>query len=80
MKNLNTVIKEAKKTEYSIYFSYDNNSLAYHKYGDDNDGDKHGFKTIDELVLLVISSLFTRICHCAKDIFKSPVASATYLE
>ena len=26
------------------------------------------------------SSLFTKICHCANDIFKLPVVSATYLE
>lgn len=50
MKQLIEKINEAKREEYSIYFSYDNNSLAYHKYGDDNNSDKHGFKTIDEIV------------------------------
>ena len=40
----------------------------------------YGFKTIEELELLIISSLLTNICHCANDIFKLPVVPATYLE
>lgn len=67
MKNLNTVIKEAKKTEYSIYFSYDNNSLAYHKYGDGNDDDKDGFKTIDEIV----KTIYKKDTNCYINIIPS---------
>lgn len=50
MKNISERISEAKAKEFSIYFSYEHDSLAVHQYGDTNDDDKTGFKTIDEAV------------------------------
>ena len=50
MKQLIEKIKEAKHEEFSIYFNYEENSLALHRYGDGNTDDKTGFKTIDEAV------------------------------
>ena len=50
MKDIKEIIKESKRTEYSIYFSYEEESLAIHQYGDGNDKDKSGFKQIDEAV------------------------------
>lgn len=53
MKQLVTKINEVKSNEFSIYFNYDNNSIAIHKYGDGNNSDKTGFKTIDEAVKVI---------------------------
>lgn len=50
MKTISERISEAKAKEFSIYFSYGENSLALHTYGDGNEKDKAGFKTIDEVV------------------------------